>query len=731
MADIPSTIDTAAAIDNLNKLDAATKTATQSLNFAAAEANLAQTSFNLFGSAANNAGNFLSGFQTKLEGFGQSMKQSSSLTSEQTKQFGLLNVMMIGARQQFEGLANVDFSAMTTFGEQIEFIRDTVGDSATAIGKLSSLASSMGQALPDAFKGSIDMASKFVMGLARSADNTVKLRTAFIQLASQTGELGQVYQASGSHLENLNSIVAKQQQMIVDTAQATGMSSAQVEKYYSQLAAIPKAMSETVAGGKKGSETISLLTGVMQFAAGSGRKYSEVIDDLHESFRDFRLSGQDALNFSSRMTELTSRFSDLGIEFKDVRSGLMGMSKEFKDITNAGESASKMTENMSQIMGEYIGALTKSGTTSAHAIDIIHSMTGAISGLKIEQKAFLSAQTGGPGGLMGAFQIDKMMKDGDIKGVMEKVQAQMKKQLGSIVTLDDATQSQGAASQLMKQVSILRSGPLGQFAKTDQDAYRLLEAFKKKDEGGKFTLDDSAVVTTMDRGVEIQQKTFTEISRMRGLMESSRANANIASAEILETGFAASSGANKNNVDPNLETRRNLQSSMTQNAIRSGKDTQENSRQLNSGKVVDGSGEMVTRTVEDSKRFFSDLPRALSSNVSSVFQSIFGESFSKASDENQLKADIERRKQEATNSRMKNVSNDEINSKRQVTIALPVREATTSSIKRNEEKKETKVVVETTPQKVNVHVTGFCIRCKNDMEGSNQMLSNSPAAGNR
>jgi cation transport regulator ChaB len=140
---------------------------------------------------------------------------------------------------------------------------------------------------------------------------------------------------------------------------------------------------------------------------------------------------------------------------------------------------------------------------------------------------------------------------------------------------------------------------------------------------------------------------------------------------------------------------------------------------------------MVTRTVEDSKRFFSDLPKALSSNVSSVFQSIFGESFSKASDENQLKADIERRKQEATNSRMKNVSNDEINSKRQVTIALPVREATASSIKRNEEKKETKVVVETTPQKVDVHVTGFCIRCKNDMEGSNQMLSNSPAAGNR
>ncbi len=44
--------------------------------------------------------------------------------------------MMIGARQQFEGLSNVDFSGMTTFGEQIEFIKDTVGDSATAINKL-------------------------------------------------------------------------------------------------------------------------------------------------------------------------------------------------------------------------------------------------------------------------------------------------------------------------------------------------------------------------------------------------------------------------------------------------------------------------------------------------------------------------------------------------------------------------------------------------------------------
>ncbi len=44
MADTPTipTIDTSASVENLQKLDAATKSAAQNINYASAEANLAQ-----------------------------------------------------------------------------------------------------------------------------------------------------------------------------------------------------------------------------------------------------------------------------------------------------------------------------------------------------------------------------------------------------------------------------------------------------------------------------------------------------------------------------------------------------------------------------------------------------------------------------------------------------------------------------------------------------------------
>lgn len=731
MADTPTipTIDTTASVDALNKLDAATKSAAQSINYAAAEANLGQSAFNLFGSSATDSGNMLSAFKNKLNDVSQSLRQSASLTADQTKQFSLLNIALVGARNQFEGLSNVDFSGMTTFGEQIEFIKDSIGDGATAIGKLSELATSMGQKMPEAFKGSLDMASKFVMGLARSADNAVKLRTAYIQLAAQTGELGEVYQASGEHLENLNMLVVQQQKMITDTAQATGMSSGQVEKYYSQLAAIPQALNSVVSGGKKGADSISMLTSVMQFAAGSGRKYSEVIDDIHESFSDFRISGEDALKFTSRMTELTNKFGSLGIEFKDVRNGLTGMSKEFKDITDAGAAASKMTENMAQVMGNYIESLTKTGMTSGHAIDVIKNMTGAISDLRIEQKAFLSAQTGGPGGLMGGFQIEKMIRDGDIKGVMDKVQAQMKKQFGRIVTLDEATQSQQSASQLTRQMTMLRSGPLGQFAKTDQDAYRVLESFKQKDSGqnSDFKLDSSAMVGTMDKGVEIQQKTYTEISRIRGIIEGSRGIANTEAANMIEEGFASSAGvfAKNNSIDPGAEGRNLLRDSMAQNSIRSGRTVIENKAQIASGKVKDTSGEVMAQSVNDYKKLFTELPTLLKMNLGGLKQSIMGEPTTNVMTQEKLREDIERRRNdvkavpiiaESSSTAIKQTTN-------RVLSAKPEKD------KKVEEVRVVAPPQQLAPQKVMVQVTGYCLRCKGEIEGSNQMASNSVAAG--
>ena len=103
---------------------------------------------------------------------------------------------------------------------------------------------------------------------------------------------------------------------------------------------------------------------------------------------------------------------------------------------------------------------------------------------------------------MGAAQIEKMIRSGDIEGVQKKVMDTLKKQFGKIVTLDEATQSEGSAAQRQKQIMLLQQGPLGAMAKTPEDAGRLLDAMAK----GKVTkegaggLDSKGLTKAIDAG---------------------------------------------------------------------------------------------------------------------------------------------------------------------------------------------------------------------------------------
>ena len=80
---------------------------------------------------------------------------------------------------------------------------------------------------------------------------------------------------------------------------------------------------------------------------------------------------------------------------------------------------------MSGIMNDYVGALQNTGMTGQHAMEVVKGMTDSIAGMSVAQKAFLSSQTGGPGGLMGAFQIEKDLREGKIDKVFDKVRQTM------------------------------------------------------------------------------------------------------------------------------------------------------------------------------------------------------------------------------------------------------------------------------------------------------------------
>lgn len=478
--------------------------------------------------------------------FLKTFQTTQQLSVQQVNQFNLLSTAMVGVRDSFKDV-NLQGAG---FVDQIKFITDTMGNSNGAIGALSGIISNtFGKVVSDSIKDSAPKLKTFAMQLAMGADNALRMRTEFINLSAATGNLDQIYKTAGPNLEYMNELLLRQKEMIGAASKSTLLSTDAIEKHYSSLATIPGALESVVSGTLKSGTSMNMLTAAIKLSQGSGREFKYIVDDLSTAFKQYGLTGESALQFSARMGDVSN---NLGVDLASITSHLTSAASAFSRFADAGEAASKMSEGLAKITNDYVQALKASGMSGNHAIDVVKGMTDAIGGLNLQQKAFLSGQTGGPGGLMGAFQIEKMMREGNIEGVMKKMRDQMRQQFGKIVTLDEASSSQGAAAQMTRQITLLKSGPLGGMVKTDQDAYKMLESFKKMDEGMKITgLSSEGLQNTMDKGTMLQQSMATDLGVIRSITESQQGFSDITSLNLMQaftgsksTGdFAADSAA--------------------------------------------------------------------------------------------------------------------------------------------------------------------------------------------
>jgi hypothetical protein len=231
----------------------------------------------------------------------------------------------------------------------------------------------------------------------------------------------------------------------------------------------------------------------------------------------------------------------------------------------------------------------------------------------LAQKAFLSAQTGGPGGLMGAFQIEKMLKEGDIEGVFKKVRDQMQKQLGPIVTLEDAASSPAAAAQLARQTAMLRSGPLGAMARTDQDAYRILESMKTG-APPPAALGDT-VQAAMGRGEEMEaRRSLTVVKDIKDIIAEADLAGGMAALKFLQAGGAGGIGFGGTVSAAQAARMSEMKGSQRAAAIRSGEiiGKQQEAFTKGSSKELEGVvGTSMAASVEDLTKSISNI----SSNV--------------------------------------------------------------------------------------------------------------------
>jgi len=477
---------------------------------------------------------FFDNLDNTLGSLGDSFKSLSGMTGEQAAQFGMVSAAVLGATTAFTNLASVDTTRLITFSGQLndlfaiieqgpgtQVAKAALSSITDMMLKMGATAPQIGEMLKGTGKQIIDASKAFFQG----ADNALRLQNSMMQLTLQGSGSKALFESIpgvlvgvGDQFQNLEGITTKYRNALSSATVALGGNQEQAAKYMAQINKMPGGLTALLGpmdGVLKGT---SLLVDSIDYFVGSGRDQESVLKDLNIALVSYKTSGEDALRFSGRMSEVADALSDplngVYVQVHDVQTALLESADAFKMFVSSGADAGKMTQGMADSMKDYVYQLTSVGVPAQNAIEMFRNYTNTMKGMNISQQAFVSGMSGGPGGLRGAFQMDNLIRQGKFDELRQKVEATIRKMTGPIVSLDEAQRSESAAAQYTRQIQLLQQGPLGQMAKTRPEAEALLQAMrdgKKLPTTGKSA--DDSLLDTMKRGQKWQEGTFMEAGK--------------------------------------------------------------------------------------------------------------------------------------------------------------------------------------------------------------------------
>jgi len=321
-------------------------------------------------------------------------------------------------------------------------------------------------------------------------DFSTQLNQNFANIAKSSGQFTQYFDTSSvDNLKNsyldLYKKVSVYNDYIARTSVLQNLRPEETRQYANDLAKIAGGMTNITNTISDGKNSFTSLEAVLKIGSATGLGYSETINQIKEKIQQVsntKFSLETDKDKNEQAIKALSQIRNVSDQIKaspeDVNKALTNIQDSFKMTGDVSSAASKI------IVGNF-QSLRESGLTAQQSLGIIQQMTSSISNLDVAQRAFLSSQTGGPGGLKGAFQIEKLIRDGKLDEVFNKVQQALNKQFGKIVSLDDAASSENAAAQYQKQLTMLTSGPL-KMANNQQEAERILSAMSKKQTGSQY-----------------------------------------------------------------------------------------------------------------------------------------------------------------------------------------------------------------------------------------------------
>ena len=464
-----------------------------------------------------SAGQALQNITAQLVNVSRSQKDTTILTKQLTTEMGLLTGAVFGATKAFDGFGNI--SGVNTFtGSLDKAVSMAKGLGSGAMTALQGIAKIVG--VDPRVATSIEgLATKILTvghRMAEVADVGLKLQTGFLQMSAAGGNFGRVFEQSGPHLGNLNNLLQQQIKLIVSSSSATNTSTEETVKYYNELGKIPGYLTENIRNIDSAGHSINMLTAAIKLANGTGQTQEAILNDLKTAYVAYGEGGEKALEFTARIADLSQKYN---IQIEDTRSFMTDMANSFKFL---GDNA----QGTADVFERFFQNLKDTGLSARASRDVVEDFTKSIGNLTIAQKAFLSARTGGPGGLMGAVQIEEEIRKGNIDQVRKRVEQALKQQFGRIVTQEEGAKSERGAQEFIRQRMFLQQGPFGQIfgqgAEGEGKATRFLEALAKPGGVGGRDVATEALRKDIQRGTDVSNKSLTPLTKAVAELEGIR-----------------------------------------------------------------------------------------------------------------------------------------------------------------------------------------------------------------
>jgi hypothetical protein len=439
-------------------------------------------------------------------------------------------------------LPTLVLGASAAMNKYNESLKSTIGSESTATAAFESLSKKV-QAMPviadgveevsNLLNAASDKFKEAPKNILAAMDATMKMKESFLASAAASGNVAASYDLIKGSASDTGAYLGALAYQFKNTANAMGIMPEVAAKYHSKIQALPPALvdgarASNVLSGSLGNAVkgFDFTTAAAKVAEGSFSSFDDAIGDITNAINNYNASQESALAFTAQIGKLTN---DLGVPIDSARKYMEGFSSSMKF---AGDNI----QSSSTIFARLYDGFKQTGVSAQAAAELVSQFTGRLTNLSVTQKAFVSAQSGGPGGLQGAFQIENLIRKGKTDEVFEKVKSTMQKQLGGrIVSLEEAGQSQEAASQYQKQRLMLRSGPLGSFADTDDKAARILEGFAKGF-SGKDMLSSDAITQSVGRSDVLSAPRISAMSVTNANLEAQQMQSNIQMATFMIEG---------------------------------------------------------------------------------------------------------------------------------------------------------------------------------------------------